>query len=103
PPVDVHDKLDELIALVENARSMPMSASCIVNRGDVLARLDELRQLLPEEFRHAQMLLTDRDAVVEEGRREAARLIEAAQAEAARLVSESAVWEQARSQAQEIV
>jgi cell division septum initiation protein DivIVA len=101
--VDVHDKLDELIALVENARSMPMSASCIVNRGDVLARLDELRQLLPEEFRHAQLLLTDRDAVVEEGRREAAVLVEAAQAEAARLVSESAVWEQARTQAQEIV
>ena len=40
--MDVHDKLDELIALVENARSMPMSASCIVNRGDVLARLGGL-------------------------------------------------------------
>jgi crotonobetainyl-CoA:carnitine CoA-transferase CaiB-like acyl-CoA transferase len=101
--VDVHDKLDELTAVVENARSMPMSASCIVNRGDVLAMLDELRQLLPEEFRHAQLLLADREAVVEEGRREAARLVEEARAEQARLVSESEVWAEARRQAQEIV
>ncbi|HSF27392.1 MAG TPA: hypothetical protein VLC50_07745 [Actinomycetes bacterium] len=101
--MDVDDKLDELVALVENARSMPLSASCIVNRGDLLALLDEMRQLLPEEFRHAQLLLADRDAVVEEGRREVARLLEQARAEQARLVSESVVWAEARQQAQEIV
>jgi len=73
--VDVHDKLDELISVVENARSMPMSASCIINRGEVLGILEEVRALLPEEFRHAQLLLADRESVVDEGRREAARII----------------------------
>ena len=34
--MDVHDKLDELSALVEGARAMPMSASCVVNRAQVL-------------------------------------------------------------------
>ena len=58
--MDVHDKLDELITIVEEARSMPMSASCIINRGEVLALLEEVRALLPEEFRHAQLLLADR-------------------------------------------
>ena len=57
--MDVHDKLDELISTVENARAMPMSASCIVNRGEVLGLLEEVRGLLPEEFRHAQMLLAE--------------------------------------------
>ena len=75
--MDVHEKLDELTSLVEEARSMPMSASCIVNRAEVLGLLEEMRELLPEEFRHAQLLLDDREAVVDEGRREAQRVIAA--------------------------
>jgi cell division septum initiation protein DivIVA len=89
--VDVHDKLDELTNLVENARSMPMSASCIVNRAEILGVLEELRELLPEEFRHAQLLLDDREAVVDEGRREAQRVIADAEVERDRLTSETEV------------
>jgi cell division septum initiation protein DivIVA len=100
--VDVHDKLDELAAVIENARSMPMSASCVVNRGEVLGLLEELRELLPEEFRHAEMLLQDREAVVDEGSREATRLIAEARAEQARLVSESEVLLEAHRAAAEV-
>jgi hypothetical protein len=100
--VDVHDKLDELAAVVENARSMPMSASCVINRGEVLGLIEELRELLPEEFRHAEMLLQDREAVVDEGGREASRIIEEARAEQARLVSETEVLAEARRAADEV-
>jgi cell division septum initiation protein DivIVA len=100
--VDVHDKLDELTALVENARSMPMSASCIVNRSEILGLLEEMRELLPEEFRHAQLLLTDREAVVDEGRREAERVIAAAEEERLRLTSETEVVAEAMRQAERI-
>jgi len=100
--VDVHDKLDELAAVIENARSMPMSASCVVNRGEVLGLLEELRELLPEEFRHAEMLLQDREAVVDEGSREATRLIAEARAEQARLVSQSEVLLEAHRAAAEV-
>src|SRR5512139_615595 len=81
---------------------MPMSASCIVNRGELLGMLEELRELLPEEFRHAQMLLQDREAVVDEGRREAGRLIEEAEVERARLVSEAEIVAEAVRQAEQI-
>jgi len=97
--VDVHDKLDELTALVENARAMPMSASCVVNRGQLLALVDEVRELLPEEFRHAELLLHDRESVLDEGRREARRLLDAAESEAARLVAETELLQQARREA----
>lgn len=100
--MDVHDKLDELIAVVENARSMPMSASCVVNRGEVLALLEEARALLPEEFRHAQMLLADRESVVDEGRREAARIINRAEEERVALTSETEVVAEAERQAARI-
>ena len=100
--MDVHDKLDELTALVENARSMPMSASCIVNRAEILGVLEEMRELLPEEFRHAQLLLDDREAVVEEGRREAQRIIAEAELERDRLTSETEVMAAAEVKAEQI-
>ena len=102
PRVDVHEKLDELSSLVEEARSMPMSASCIVNRAELLGLLEELRELLPEEFRHAQLLLDDREAVVEEGRREAQRVIAEAEVQRDLLTSETAVMAAAEVRAEEI-
>jgi cell division septum initiation protein DivIVA len=100
--VDVHEKLDELSSLVEEARSMPMSASCIVNRAELLGLLEELRELLPEEFRHAQLLLDDREAVVEEGRREAQKVIAEAEVQRDLLTSETAVVAAAEIRAEEI-
>lgn len=100
--MDLHDKIDELTAIVEDARSMPMSASCIVNRGEVLALLEEVRGLLPEEFRHAQMLLADRESVVDEGRREAQRLVGRAEEERLALTSETAVVSEARREAERV-
>jgi cell division septum initiation protein DivIVA len=100
--VDVHEKLDELSTLVEEARSMPMSASCIVNRAELLGLLEEMRELLPEEFRHAQLLLDDREAVVEEGRREAQRMIAEAEVQRDLLTSETAVVAAAEIKAEQI-
>jgi cell division septum initiation protein DivIVA len=78
---------------------MPMSASCIVNRAEVLTLLDELRALLPAEFDLAEQLLAGRDQVVEEGHVEADRIIAEAQAERLQLVSETAVFQQAQVEA----
>ena len=36
----MHEKLAELRRVVEQARSMPMSASAVVNRGEVLELID---------------------------------------------------------------
>jgi len=100
--MDVHDKLDELTGVVEEARSMPMSASCIINRGEALALLEEIRGLLPEEFRHAQMLLADRESVVDEGRREAQRLVTRAEEERLALTAETEVVGEATREARRI-
>ena len=100
--MDVHEKLDELSRLVEDARSMPMSASCIVNRAEVVTLLEELRALLPAEFDLAEQLLAGRDQVVAEGRDEADAIIQAAHEERMRLVSETEVFAQAQLEASRI-
>ena len=96
---EVHTKLAEVVAMVEGAKAMPMSASCIVNRGDLLAMLDELNQLLPDTISRAQEVLGDKDSVVEEGRREAADIIANARAERRRLLEATDVHQEAVQEA----
>ncbi|MDQ1746372.1 MAG: hypothetical protein QOD07_635 [Frankiaceae bacterium] len=98
--MDVHAKLDELTALIEGARAMPMSASCVVNRAEVLAQLDELRAMLPTELTHARQVLDDKASVVAEGRAEADQIIEAAKAERARMISRTEVMREATREAE---
>ena len=100
--MDVQERLDELAVLVEDAKSMPLSASCIVNRAQVLDLIEEIRTLLPESVQRADELLADREAVVQDGRREADRILERARAEADRLVSEHEVYLAAVAEAQAV-
>ncbi|MBC3844111.1 cell division initiation protein [Streptacidiphilus sp. 4-A2] len=85
--MDVQQKLDEIATTVENARSMPMSASIVVNKSEMVAMLAELREALPTELAQAQQTVEQGDQVVEEARREAERIIAEAHEERARLVS----------------
>lgn len=98
--MDLHERLEELIVLIEDAKSMPLSASCIVNRSQVLDLIEEIRILLPESVQRADQLLADRETVVQDGRREADRLVARARAEAHRLISEHEVYLAAVAEAQ---
>lgn len=101
--MDIHAKLDELTSLIETARAMPMSASCIVNRIEILERLDELRKMLPGELTTAQQILDDRGAVIAEGRVEAERILEEARAERARMVAKTEIMREATREADSLV
>lgn len=90
--MDVQERLDELTVMVEDAKSMPLSASCILNRSQLLDLIEEIRQLLPESVYRADELLADREAVVLDGRREADRILEQARIQADRMVSEHEVY-----------
>ena len=51
------EKLARLRELILNARAMPMSASCVINRGDVLAAIDDVIDNLPDEIAEAQQVI----------------------------------------------
>ena len=86
--MDPLDRIDEIIALVEGARSVPMSRNnCMVDRGEMIGLLDQLRAELPGELRRAAALLEERDKILDAGQREADRIISEGEAEHARLVS----------------
>lgn len=86
--MDPLDRIDQIIAMVESARSAPMSRSnFVLDRGEVINLLEELREELPTELRRATALLEERDKIIDAGRREAERIITEGEAEHARLVS----------------
>ena len=85
--MDPLDRIDEIIALVEGARSVPMSRNCMIDRGELIGSLEQLRGELPGELRRATALLEERDKIIDAGRNESERIIADAEAEHARLVS----------------
>ncbi|MFD5009804.1 cell division initiation protein [Streptomyces chartreusis] len=96
--MDVQNKLDEIVTAVSGARSMPMSASCVVNRAELLSLLEEVRAALPGSLAQAQELIGDREQMVEQARQEADRIIGQAHAERGSLISDTEVAR--RSQAE---
>ncbi|MEU6810612.1 cell division initiation protein [Streptomyces sp. NPDC046831] len=101
--MDVQKKLDEIVSAVSGARSMPMSASCVINRAELLAMLDEVRQALPGSLAQAQELIGDREQMVEEARREAERIIEGAHAERGSLISGTEIARRSQAEADRIL
>ncbi len=101
--MDVNAKIDELIEIVESARAMPMSASCVINRAQVLDLLDDLKRGLPEEMDKARRVLADRDSVLEDGRREAERLLERTRSERESIIGNTDVSREARNTAERII
>jgi hypothetical protein len=97
--VDVHERLAQIRSSVEDARSMPMSASAVVNRAELLAELDLLASDLEQTFAEARRLTADRDAAVAEGRTEAQRIIAEAGNERERLISDTEVYRVAKIEA----
>ncbi|MCY7365317.1 MAG: hypothetical protein LH469_08445 [Frankiaceae bacterium] len=91
--------LDRLVQLVEDARTLPMSSSAVVHRGEVLEVLAQVRALLPSALAAADSLLDDREQVLEQGRAEVERLREEALAERARLVEQTCAHRQAPAEA----
>jgi cell division septum initiation protein DivIVA len=101
--VDPLDRIDEMIALVEGARSVPMSRNCMIDRAEMIGVLDQLRTELPAELRRASALLEERDKIIEAGQREAERIVSEGEAEHARLVSINEIVVSAEHEASRII
>ena len=97
------EKLSRLRELVLNARAMPMSASCVVNRGEVLAAIDEVIDRLPDEISDAQRVIDRSQAKIAEGEAESQRLVAKARADAEKLARDSQIVRVAEEQAAKII
>ena len=83
----LYEVVDELASVIENARSVPMSSSCMVPRDHLLDLLDDLREGLPEEVQQAGTIVEQRTEILEQAQAEAERLTGRTRAESEQTVA----------------
>jgi cell division septum initiation protein DivIVA len=99
---DIIHRLDALRNAVDTARSVPMSASVMINRSEFLDLLSELESTIDTTLSHATEVLGERDAFVDTGRIEAIELLREAEKKSEDLVSDTDVYRLAQLRAEEI-
>ena len=100
---DVETLLRRVADLIGNARPMPLSASVMVNRDEVLELVDEALNRLPEELRAARWLLRERQEFLAKVQREGDEILDAARVRAERMVQRTEVVRAAQQSARRTV
>ena len=97
------EKLTTAITVVEDARGVPLSASCVVHRGEMLEILEGARESLPADLFKAETLLAEKERIIEEGRASAEAMIATAREDVARMIEQTSIVQAARDEAQRIL
>ena len=101
---NIEDIISALYDMVQDARALPLGADkCILERDKVLDMLDEIIAQLPVELKQARTIVDSRNELIGQARREAEGLIRQAQEQADRMISEEAIYQEAKRQCQEMV
>jgi vacuolar-type H+-ATPase subunit H len=101
--MDSIEKLNTAITMIEEARGVPLSASCVVHRGEMLEILQSARDFLPVDFLTAESILNDRDQIIDEGRSSAEAMIATTREDVSRMIEQTSIVQAARDEAQRIL
>ena len=101
--VDMAKELEAVIDEIRSAKPVPFSTSAMVNRKDLVDRLEALRLNLPRAIRQAQGMVADRQDTLAQTRDEAESILRAARAERAQLVARTEIVTAASREADRII
>lgn len=100
---EVERLLQQLTDLIEAARPVPLSASSMINKDEVLDLLYEIAERLPDELRAARWLLKEREDFLARVRREGDELMDLARGRAELMVQRTEVVKAAETRARKVV
>ena len=100
---DSETLLRRAIDIIATARTIPLSSSPMINRDEILELLEEALNRLPDELKQARWLLKERKEFLTKTRREADDILDAARAQAERMVQRQEVVRSAELRARQIV
>ena len=98
--MDILARLQQIEDIAQEAKSMPLSSSALVNREELLEIVEAARNELPEEIKQARWIVRDREELLIKARRDAEALIERAREQQARIVAETEVVRKAQEEAE---
>jgi hypothetical protein len=95
--------LDTMALTVGRAGSVPLSASCLVNRAEMLSLIERARGELPAELDEATQLLVAHQEVLDAAEREGEQLLENARSRAEAMVEDTVIVASAQARADAIL
>lgn len=101
--MDIAARIHQLEELIREAKSMPLSASVLVNKDEVLELVDGMRNTLPEEIKQARWVVKDREELLTKARRDSQRIVEEAEQEQLRMATREEVVKRAEAEADRIL
>lgn len=101
--MEVVERIKSAILMVEEARGVPLSASCVVHRGELLELLDNARTSFPGDLDRAQQILHEQDFVIENARVQADQIIAHAREEVESMISQTEIVAAAKKEAKRIL
>jgi hypothetical protein len=100
---DSDELLRRVADIIAGARPMPLSASAMINKEEVLELLEEAIERLPEELREARWLRKEREEYLAKTRIDGDEILDAARARAERMVQRTEVVKSAEHRARRIL
>ena len=94
------DQLEELVGI---GKRVPFSGRVMVEEGEFLALVDQLRVAVPNEIKQAQRVIKDRERIVGDAQDEGARIVQVARDRAEAMVSQHGIVAEARQRSEEIL
>lgn len=88
---------------LKNARKVPLSEQCMVDRVELLILLDNARKTLPDDLRRAKWLLEQNHNLISETRKEAEKIMREAEQEIAKMIDEHEITQAAKDEAVQIM
>ena len=100
----IEEIISALYDMIQDARSVPLSSEkCIIERDKALDMLDEIIAQLPAELKQSRAIVESRNELISQARRESESIVRKAQEDAAHMVSQQAIYQEAKRQCMEMV
>ena len=100
----IEQQIDQIEDFIDSCRYQTFSkTNIIVDKDELDALLEELRARTPEEIKHYQRIINNKEAILEDAKRRAEEMINEATVHTNELVNEHEIMQQAYVQANEIV
>ena len=98
--LEIIDRIEELL---DGGKRIPFSANIMVNGDEIYDLIEELRNVMPEEFKQSRWIVRERENMIEEARKQAEKITRNAEGKAEALVDGTEIMKRATRKSEEIM
>ena len=101
--MDILYLVDQLEALVNSSRRVPLSSRVMLEEEDILAIVEKLREAVPQEIKQARKVLQDRDQILKSSQQEAEKIVTMARERAEYMINQEGVLYLAKERGEQVL